>query len=220
METLDNRFKLQFITDCPDAQETMAQVRQVWAGGCRFVQIRMKHAANDEIGYVLKTLCPEAEALGARLVVDDHVELAHLCHGVHLGRNDMSPAKARAILGPDKMIGVTVNDLSDIDRLLSFGKVVFDSIGLGPWRFTSTKEKIAPTLGLDGTRHLIEALRNQGIYKPVYAIGGITEDDLSALAQTGAYGIAISSAIGRSSSPCDSTKNFIHAIYKYLKDKN
>ncbi len=210
---LNNNHRLQFITDGNDGQSTMIQALAALAGGCRFIQVRMKHAEKHEISQVLCALKPIAEFFNAFIVVDDHVDLAHLCHGVHLGRNDMAANEARKILGNNKLIGVTVNDINDINRIAG---MPFDSIGLGPWRFTSTKEKLAATLGAEGTKTLIDNLRTIGITQPIYAIGGITVNDIADIANSGAFGIAISSSIGRNDNPIVATSEFIDNINKTL----
>lgn len=201
--------RLQFITDGNTAESTMAQALEALCGGCRFIQVRMKNADREELARLLSALMPMVRFWDAKLVVDDDVSLARLCDGVHLGRNDMPPDEARTILGPDKLIGVTVNDFSDIDRIAG---MPFDTIGLGPWRFTSTKAKLAPTLGRDGTAKLIAALRQRGIRQPVYAIGGITANDVPDVASSGAYGVAIAGAIAHSDNPVFEAKCFLETL--------
>ena len=100
--------------------------------------------------------------------------------------------EARAILGDDFIIGATANTLDDIRSASAAGA---DYIGLGPFRFTTTKKGLAPLLGLDGYTRLMTAARAEGITLPVVAIGGITVADLPKLRRTGVSGVAVSGLI-------------------------
>jgi len=177
--------------------------------GGRFVQVRMKGAPADVVADVLRRLMPVAVDCGAVLVVDDHVELAHLCHGVHLGRNDMPVAQARDLLGADKLIGVTVNDTTDLDRLEGCS---FDSIGMGPWRFTTTKEALAPCLGAVGMARLVALARARGFNQPIYAIGGMRVDDVPAVLRAGATSVAVSGAITGAGDMAAACRGFVEAL--------
>lgn len=181
----------------------------VVAGGCRWVQLRMKDATRAElmeIGLKIRDICRQA---GATFIVDDHVELvADLdADGVHLGKNDMPVAEARQMLGPDKIIGATANSFDDIRAAVKAGA---DYIGLGPFRFTTTKDKLSPVLGLEGYRQIMDRCRREGITLPVVAIGGITADDLAPLMATGISGIAVSGALLNAADPAAETKNFLN----------
>ena len=85
----------------------------------------------------------------ATLILNDHVHLVKEigANGVHLGKSDMSPVKARELLGSNYIIGGTANNMEDIRQLHKSG---VDYIGLGPFRFTRTKKNLAPILGIEG----------------------------------------------------------------------
>ena len=108
--------KLQFITDGHDVDSTVAQATAAIDGGCRWVQIRMKSADDNDVVEAARRILPAARRNGAVVVIDDRVHLVKPTgvDGVHLGKEDMPPAEARAILGPGSVIGVTVNSLDDI----------------------------------------------------------------------------------------------------------
>lgn len=98
-------FRLQFITNAPTAGQTAAQAVQAIKGGCRWVQIRMKEAGEEEIRRAVELTAPEARKAGSILLIDDHVELAaemEEIDGVHLGHSDMPRSEARKILGEEK----------------------------------------------------------------------------------------------------------------------
>ena len=112
--------------------------------------------------------------------------------GVHLGKEDMNPMEARELLGPNAIIGVTANTAEDI---LAFKGKDVDYVGLGPFRYTTTKEKLAPVIGIDGYKEIVKQVRDAGIELPIVAVGGITLEDVPALMETGVNGIAVSGAI-------------------------
>ena len=127
---------------------------------------------------------------GATLTIKDHPVIAKAvgAHGVHVGLQDMPIAEARAIAGPQAIIGGTANTPEDA---LAHAAAGADYVGYGPFRFTSTKEKLSPVLGLAGYNRLMAARPNV----PIIAIGGILLTAIPALLDTGVYGIAVSGLI-------------------------
>lgn len=197
---------LQFITHTNLLFPTpSAGAEQALRGGCRWIQLRMKGASPDEIiseGLRLRTLC---DRYGATLIIDDHAELVGKigADGVHLGKHDMAPEEARKLLGNKAIIGATANTADDVRAAIAAGA---DYIGLGPFRFTTTKAKLSPTLGIEGYRRI---LSETGPSIPVVAIGGITVDDMPALMQTGIGGVAVSGAILNAANPIEMTQQFL-----------
>ncbi|PPL00651.1 thiamine phosphate synthase [Parapedobacter indicus] len=178
------------LTDYPIAQ----QVEDVCCGGCRWIQLRMKHADTEERLATAQAIYPLVDRYRAKLIINDdaYVAKAVNAHGVHIGAEDMHPSDARHLLGPDKIIGCTANTLDDVLRLSQYD---IDYIGLGPFRFTPTKEKLSPVLGHEGIHRIIAAARTHGIRIPIIAIGGIAIGDIDRLMGTGIYGVAVSKAI-------------------------
>lgn len=169
-------------------------------GGCRWIQLRMKEAPDDDVRAAAAALLPRCRACGAVLILDDRVALAREtgADGVHLGKTDMPVAEARRLLGSGFIIGGTANTLDDI---VSHARQGADYIGCGPFRFTETKKNLAPVLGLDGYRQIMAGLRELGLRLPVVAIGGIRADDLPDLAATGVDGVAVSGSVLGSDDP-------------------
>lgn len=199
---------VQFITHYTETISYLDSVRIALAGGCRWVQLRMKNATVDEIRPIAleaQRLCREA---GATFVLDDHVWLTKEigADGVHLGKNDMPIDEARKILGEKFIIGGTANTIDDIRTHVARGA---NYIGCGPFRFTTTKEKLSPTLGLEGYRQITQTMREEGLSLPIVAIGGITKEDLPALKSTGVTGIALSGSILRAENPIEEMKSII-----------
>ena len=185
---------LQFITDPRPGETLVEQVESVLAGGVRWVQLRAKNlttAERLEAGRVLQQLCRRYRAT---FIVNDDIEVARElgADGIHLGLDDPSPRKARKILGPEAIIGGTCNTFDDIRQRAN---EQVDYIGVGPFRTTTTKKKLSPTLGLAGYNQLLTKMHQAGIFLPVIAIGGIRLDDVAPLMETAIHGIAVSSLI-------------------------
>ena len=200
---------LQFITHRNDRFANEATgVEKVLQGGCRWVQLRMKDATVAQVmeqGRAVGRLC---RSYGATFILDDRVEMVEAlgADGVHLGKNDMPVQEARALLGPDKIIGATANSFDDIRMAVAAGA---DYIGLGPFRFTTTKAKLSPVLGLEGYADIMQKCRLEGINIPIVAIGGILADDMAAIMATGVSGVAVSGAILNAADPVAETKKFL-----------
>ena len=199
---------IQFISHFTDKIGYLDSIRLALAGGCRWVQLRVKNSTLDEIrpmALEAQKMCKEA---GATFIIDDYVELVKEIHadGVHLGKNDMPVAEARKILGPDFIIGGTANTFEDVKMHYEAGA---NYIGCGPFRFTTTKEKLSPVLGLDGYRNIVAQMREEGINLPIVAIGGITADDIPAIMQTGVTGIALSGTVLRAADPVAEMKRLL-----------
>ena len=178
-------------------------------GGCKWIQLRMKDASDDEVRQAaaeIQPMCKEHEAV---FLLDDRVELAKELHadGVHLGKNDMPIDEARRILGEEYIIGGTANTFEDIQRIAAQGA---DYIGCGPFRFTTTKKNLAPVLGIEGYRDIIAKMRNAGINIPMVAIGGITPDDIDEILATGVQGIAVSGTVLNADDPVAMMKKLIN----------
>lgn len=191
-------------------------IRMALEGGCKWVQLRMKDASEEEVLACAKEALPLCRQHGAKFILDDHVELVETAgaDGVHLGKNDMPVDEARKILGPDKIIGGTANTIDDIIRLHRQGA---DYIGCGPFRFTTTKKKLSPVLGLEGYRDIVLKMRENGIDLPIVAIGGITVDDIPAIMGTGVTGIALSGAILNAEDPKSMTESILETLKPFEK---
>ena len=185
---------LQFITNNSEKYSIAEEVQMALEAGCKWTQLRMKDATDEEVKEVALQLIPMCQENDAFLIIDDRVELVNELRvsGVHLGKEDMDPLQARELLGPHAIIGVTANTAEDIIKWK--GKDV-DYVGVGPFRFTTTKKNLAPEIGLDGYKQIVEQVRAAGVELPLVAIGGITLDDVDAIMATGVQGIAMSGAI-------------------------
>jgi len=183
---------LQYISQGNTKQEQEINIRKILDHGAKWVQVRWKNAPENELIELCETskqLCSEYKAV---CIINDHAQLAKDidADGVHLGLKDLSVEKARHMLGSDKIIGGTANTMSDVLQRMN---EPCDYIGLGPLRFTSTKENLSPVLGFEGYQKIIESLKEKPQEIPkIFAIGGVTLHDIELLQQIGVYGVAVS----------------------------
>lgn len=207
--------RLQFITHRTTRHSYTDGARRALAGGCRWIQLRMKDARTDDIRHAADELIPLCRAARATVIIDDRVDLVTALgfDGVHLGKNDMPPEQARTILPPGTFIGGTANTFDDIKRLVTAG---VDYIGCGPFRFTTTKEHLAPTIGIDGYKNIISRMEEDGLRgrTPIIAIGGIRADDIPDIIATGVDGVAVSGDILNADDPTEETRKIISLLYE------
>lgn len=115
---------------------------------------------------------------------------------------DTSIKEARELLGEEKIIGGTANTYEDVVQRFH---EKCNYVGLGPFKFTSTKEKLSPIVGLEGYKKIISTLKSEGIEIPIFAIGGILEEDIEPILNTSIYGVAVSGLI--TNNPTESLQN-------------
>lgn len=170
-------------------ESTLAQVvEQVLRGGATFLQLREKEL--DRAAFLAEA--KELKALTAKyrvpFVINDDIDIAleSDADGVHLGQTDLMGRDARALIGPDKILGITANT---VELAVAAEKAGADYIGAGAVFGTTTKQN-AKNLSLDTLRDICRA-----VTIPVVAIGGINGDNLPRLAGTGAAGAAVVSAL-------------------------
>jgi thiamine-phosphate pyrophosphorylase len=207
-----NNYQLQFITHHNDRYSYIDSARIALEGGCRWIQLRMKEASEElfeETALAVQSMCREH---GATFIIDDNVALVKRigADGVHLGKRDMPIAEARKILGEDFIIGSTVNTFEDITNILRTATP--DYFGCGPYRYTTTKQNLAPTLGIEGYGAIVEQMRKHNISIPIVAIGGITKADIPAIMACGMSGIALSGSIINAEHPVDEMKEIVHLL--------
>lgn len=204
---------LQFITHRTARYSYLEGATAALNGGCKWIQLRMKGATPDEVKTVVEALKPLCQKHEAILLLDDCVELVTELDvdGVHLGKNDMPVDQARKLLGEKYIIGGTANTYDDVAKLAKAG---VDYIGLGPFRYTETKQNLSPILGIEGYCNIVQQCKDNHVDIPIVAIGGIEVADLAALIDTGIAGVAISGAILQAESPEQTTRNIIETLNK------
>jgi thiamine-phosphate pyrophosphorylase len=169
------------------------QAERLCAAGARWIQLRTKTFLPAEWHASAVATAEACRRHGSLFIVNDSVDLALAsgADGVHLGRLDSGWTEARRRLGPDLILGGTVNDAGDARRAVESG--CLDYVGVGPLRFTPTKTPLAPALGFEGILRLLNTLRGL----PAWVIGGVVPLDLPKLRRGGAAGVAVSSSLYR-----------------------
>jgi thiamine-phosphate pyrophosphorylase len=183
------------------------QVRRLCAAGVRWVQVRMKDVSREVWLATAREAVAHCRAHGAVCIVNDSVDIAleSGADGVHLGRLDLEWREARRRLGPERILGGTVNYDADAQRAVAAG--CLDYVGVGPLRFTKTKKELAPLRGFDGIRSLVGML--SGI--PAWAIGGVEVADVATLHSLGVAGTAVCSALLRDDRIDQNVRGFLEA---------
>lgn len=183
---------IQYISQGASAKEQELNIQKVLDNGAEWIQLRWKNTEEREVLTLserIKVLCDQYKAT---FIINDFYRVVKAvdADGVHLGLDDAKVNEARALLGDSKIIGGTANTLADVQQRMNEG---CDYIGLGPYRFTATKEKLSPILGLAGYRDiLLELVQSTVAVPPIIAIGGITKYDIPELIHTGVFGVALS----------------------------
>ncbi|MDF2833758.1 thiamine phosphate synthase [Chryseobacterium indoltheticum] len=187
--------KLQYISQGFTIEDQELNIRKALDNGIKWIQVRWKNAPENEFIRLCKNsklLCSEYQSV---CIINDYVQIAKDidADGVHLGLKDTSIEISRQILGENKIIGGTANSISDVLQRMNES---CDYIGLGPLRFTSTKEQLSPILGFEGYQKIIQTLKEKSLEIPkIFAIGGVVLKDIELLQQIGIYGVAVSGQI-------------------------
>lgn len=188
--------KLQYISQGLTPDIHIQNIESALNAGVKLIQLRLKNISDDNYaayGKKAKELCKN---FGAQLIINDNPSVARACDAdmLHLGLDDMKVEEAKKMI-PGKIIGGTANTFEHIQQRCA-EKV--DYIGLGPFQFTTTKEKLSPVLGANGYEQIIKKMKSENLTTPIYAIGGIELKDIEPIINTGIYGIAISGLITNS----------------------
>lgn len=164
------------------------QVEAALKGGATCVQLREKNLADSSVLTEAREISALCRQYRVPFILNDNVALAAQCgaDGVHLGQEDMDPAEARRILGPDAIIGVSAHNVAEAKAAVAAGA---DYLGCGAMFATTTKTNVT-ALPKETLRAICAA-----VSVPVVAIGGISKQNLLSLAHCGEAGVALVSAI-------------------------
>lgn len=189
----------------------LEQVKALVAAGADWIQLRQKSGDPEQRLAIAREAVQICRGSGVVLIVNDDVAICREshAHGVHLGLQDMPVAQARAMLGPQYIIGGTANTPQQVLQRWDEG---VDYVGLGPWRHTGTKANLSALLGPTGVAAALQALQNRHAHLPVVVIGGITPSDVAEIRALGAHGIAVSSAVVAAPSIADAHSSFRQAL--------
>lgn len=186
---------LLLVTDRRQARHPLADiVAAALTGGCRWISLREKDLPEDEQVPLARTLCRLAHKSSARVMLHGEASLAKLAgaDGVHLPSGS-DPATARALLGPEKLVGVSIHTVSEA---ASIDPAMADYALAGPAFETPSKPGYGPEIGRKG---LFEIARAAGV--PVLAIGGINTARVAEVIAAGCAGVAVMGGVMRAADP-------------------
>ncbi len=178
-------------------------------GGTTCVQLREKDCSTEECIELARSIQPFLASRSIPLIINDRVDVALAvdADGVHLGQDDFSIKKARALLPSHMVIGASVGTIEEALSAVDHGA---DYLGIGPLFATPTKQDAGPPLGIGG----IKAIRDK-ISIPIVAIGGLNHDNIKDILQQGVDGIATVSAIVSADNPQKSAEELHTIITRY-----
>jgi thiamine-phosphate pyrophosphorylase len=190
---------------------TLSDVEKAVAAGCRIIQYREKSISTKDMiveASQIKTLCGRESIF----LVNDRVDVALAvdADGVHIGQDDMPIDTARDLLGPDKIIGLTVHT---VEEALEAEKMGADYVGLSPIFNTSTKKDAGSGIGPESIRAVKDAIKI-----PIIAIGGINKQNSESVILGGADSLVAISAVVCSDDVEQETREFVALIRKVKKD--
>lgn len=182
------------------------QVEQLAAGGATLIQLREKHASPREFYEAALQAVKVARILGVRIIVNDRVDIALAigADGVHVGQDDLPPARARELIGPDRILGYSTHSM--IQALEAHAESA-DYIAVGPIFPTSTKANPDPAVGLA----LLRQLKAQ-LAKPLVAIGGLTLETATLAIEAGATSVAVISDLYATGCPAERIRDFLNRV--------
>jgi thiamine-phosphate pyrophosphorylase len=215
-----------------------ALARACLEGGARLLQVRAKAEGAAELLDLCEQVAAEAARFAARLVVNDRADVARLVKGagVHVGQDDLPPAFARQLLGPEAIVGVSTHTPDQVEAALRepvsylavgpvFGshtkETGYDAVGLALVRYAAKLAsraipggRAAPTDDGPGTRHPHQGpgTRDQGPVLPVVAIGGITLDLARSVIEAGAASVAVISDVLATGDPTSRVRAYVELL--------
>lgn len=215
--------RIQYITHPEEDFSNLTWLEKLAEGGISWVQLRIKEddlaefhpnlhykATFIEIADLLREKTNE---LGLLLTINDHPEIARLsgADGIHLGMDDkMEESETTGF----SISGGTAHDFVEMEKH-PIDKL--DYFGVGPFRETKTKKKIKSVLGTEGFKSLVVEMEKEGIQKPIFAIGGIEENDIPEIMKTGVYGIALSGLIHKNNFDVQLIKNIVQKVNDHAR---
>ncbi|MGR5132500.1 thiamine phosphate synthase [Vibrio alfacsensis] len=191
-----NAYRLYLVTDDQQDLATLKRVvRKAVEGGVTMVQVREKHGdmrAFIERAQAVKDILIDTDV---PLIINDRVDVALAvdADGVHLGQSDMPATVARELIGPNKILGLSIENEEQLEEADS---LPIDYIGLSAIFATPTKTNTKKHWGIDGLKMALGATS-----LPIVAIGGINENNIPELSATGVHGLALVSAICHAEDP-------------------
>jgi len=214
MKNID--YSLYLVTDRPLClgRDIIQVVKEAVAGGVTLVQLREKNTSTREFLEIAVEIRKILQGTSVPLIINDRIDIALALNaeGVHLGNIDMPYKKAREILGPDKIIGLSAESVKDAMVASRLGA---DYLGVSPIFTTPTKPELETGLGLEGLREIRRVSE-----LPLVAIGGMNVSNCRAAVESGADGIAVVSAICSVPDPGLAARALLSEVRKGKQKRN
>ena len=188
-------------------------VEEAVAGGVTIVQLREKDASTREFVLLAQLLKRILEPYKVPLIINDRIDvaLASDAEGLHIGQSDMPYPIARKLLGKNKIIGISVENIDDVRKS---NQTDVDYIAISPVFSTGTKTNTQKPFGLSGIREVMTITRH-----PTVAIGGICITNAKEIMEAGVHGISVVSAIMAADDPRKSAEDLKKIVFEKLKQR-
>ncbi len=201
-------YSLYLVTDRPLClgRDLIDIVLSAVAGGATMVQLREKHAGTRDFVALAKALKAALAPFNVPLLINDRVDvaLAAGADGVHIGQSDMPAADVRRLIGPDMLLGLSMDTPDNVREAATLD---LDYLGLGPVFATATKSDAGAPWGLAGLSAILPEAR-----QPVVGIGGIDLANAADVVRAGAEGVAVVSAICSAKDPAAASAALLAAV--------
>jgi len=201
-------FDLYLVTDrrLTGGRELVDVVEQALIGGVQAVQLREKDLGGAELFHLAQALKDVCARRRARLFINDRIDIALAvdADGVQLAGASMPIGAARELLGENKLIGASIHSLHEAQQAVRDGA---DFVLFGPVYFTPSKAAYGAPQGIDRLKEVVEK-----ISIPVYAIGGITAENVEEIKKIGARGVALIAAVMSARDPAAAARAIVSRL--------
>jgi thiamine-phosphate pyrophosphorylase len=200
-------------------RELAALARLVAQGGATLLQLRDKHSETRLMIERARAIKAALSSSGVRLLINDRVDvaLASGADGVHVGQQDMAIEDARRLLGRDAIIGLSVKTVAQAE---SAPIDLLDYVGIGGLFVTSSKDNPGPPIGTAGFADVAGVFRRRASHFPLCAIAGIDASNAGEAIAAGADGIAVISALSRTSDPQAAARELREIVDAALRQRS
>lgn len=192
-------------------RDLLEVIKDAIEGGVTMIQLREKDSTTLEFYNLAIEVKKLTQAYNIPLIINDRLDIALACDadGLHIGQSDLPYAAARRIIGHNKIIGLSVENIQDT---IEANNLDVDYIGISPVFDTPTKNDTAKALGLTGVSEIVKISKH-----PAVGIGGINKSNARDIILSGATGVSVVSAILSATDPTDSAKELLEIVKQAVK---
>jgi thiamine-phosphate pyrophosphorylase len=192
--------------------------RMLAAGGATLVQLRDKRSETRTMVESARAIKAALAPFHVPLLINDRVDvaLAVEAEGAHVGQTDMAPEDARRLLGPNAIIGLSINS---VERAGAAPIEILNYVGIGGVYGTTSKDQKKPPIGVDGLGRIVEVFKRRQPDFPTCAIAGITAANAAATIAAGADGVSVISALSRAPDPTEAARELRAVVDDALAER-